>query len=133
MIDPEKERTVISCYSMNVGANREMWGKPVFSTFPEGADVVLLANVLHEVPMNGLPVLIANIERLVKPGGIVLIYEMLGPKTIEHSYVVWRPEDIFISFSRFGFSVLAIPGRIGSDTKSSWGHPYLLVCLLAWQ
>lgn len=130
IIDPMTDTTVLEAFSMDNTTGEGIWESPIGRDWPAQADMALLINVLHEVPADGLRVLLNNLSRIVRKGGLVLVYEMLGLKTVEQSYVIWYPDDLRDIFSRFGFLVVAAPGRTRNPRKGSWGHPYFLASLL---
>ena len=130
IINPLIKDTIVDAFSMVVVDGRDIWHSRIQKEWAGPADVALLVNVLHEVRYDGLQVLLENLRKVVRIGGVVLIYEMLGLTTVEQSYVIWYPEDIRDLFSVFGFHVVAVPGRIRNPENGSWGFPYLLACLL---
>jgi len=131
IVDASSEQSIIGAFSFQDSDNLSLWQSQVCMEWPtKAADVALLVNVLHEVPFRGLGVLLGNLQTAVRPGGLVLVYEMLGLKSVEESYVVWQPGDVCRAFSHFGFHVLAFPGRTRDPRKGTWGHPYLLGCMV---
>ncbi len=130
IIDPMMDATVLEAFSMDNPTRRGIWESPIEKSWPDQADMVLLINVLHEVPADRLRVLLKNLWKIVRKGGLVLVYEVLGLQKVESSYVIWYPNDLRDIFSRFGFVVVAAPGRTRDPTKGSWGHPYFLAALL---
>ena len=91
------------------------------------ADLVLLVNVLHEVPLPALPTLLKNIESLLKnQASLIAIYEMGFLSELESSFVLWQPQDVYEVFRAAGYDVICLPGRTRNPTSGEWGHKYLL-------
>lgn len=89
---------------------------------------VVLVNLLHEIPLDTLPVFLANVLSIVPLGGTVLLYELQQLKSVEDSYVVWFPEDICEIFRRIGFATVLVTGRTQSKRRSECGYLYIQAC-----
>ena len=73
-----------------------------FLARPDHADVIIMMNTLHHIPLRELPRQLATLLRALKPGGVLVIQEIGELREPEQVNVPWVIEDII--------ELLAMPG-----------------------
>lgn len=97
-VDEPVEDSVHSLAS-NVGARFVERSRSEFLAQPGDADVIILMNTLHHIPLTDLPRQLSVLLRALKPDGALLIQEIGELREPEQVNVPWVIEDIIELFA----------------------------------
>lgn len=99
----------------SIGATFVERKRTEFLDNPDQADVIIMMNTLHHIPLRELPSQLAILLRALKPGGVLVIQEIGELREPEQVNVPWVIEDII--------ELLAVPGCVtnprSTTTRSS--------------
>lgn len=109
-VDEPVEEDVGSLAS-SIGATFVERTRTKFLEDPNQADVIILMNTLHHIPLADLPRQLAVLTRVLKPGGVLLIQEIGELREPEQVNVPWVIEDIIELF--------ALPGCVTNPRSTT--------------